>query len=238
MRIAAFQRFPILDDPVAATAAMRRDLLWAQDEGVDLALFPECHLHGHAYDRATIDRRALAGDGAEVASLVAALAVGQVTASAGLFERRGAAVYNSALVTRDGRVLGVASKVHPNEDGVTAATDAPLFEAAGRAFGIAICNDANFAAPAQALADRGARLLCYPLANLLRPEVAERWRSKSIENLQARARQTGCWVMAADVCGEQGGRISFGCTAIVRPDGEVVARVAELAEGVATFEIG
>jgi hypothetical protein len=43
--------------------------------------------------------------------------------------------------------------------------------------------------------------------------------------------------MSADVVGAHGGRISYGCAAIVRPDGELASRVAELAEGVATFDL-
>ena len=53
--------------------------------------------------------------------------------------------------------------------------------------------------------------------------TADRWRARSVDNLVARARQTGCWVAAADVTGTAGDLISFGCTAIVAPDGKLVA---------------
>jgi 5-aminopentanamidase len=84
---------------------------------------------------------------------------------------------------------------------------------------------------------RGARLLCYPLNNMLPTDVAERWRRKSLENLRHRAAETGCWVISSDVVGEYQDMLCYGCSCIVNPDGEIVARVDESGEGVATFDI-
>lgn len=100
-----------------------------------------------------------------------------------------------------------------------------------------ICFDANYPAPAKRLADRGAKLICYPLNNLLSPATAKLWRTRSIENLLARATETGCWVMSADVVGKVEGKLSYGCTAIISPRGEIVARADEGTEGVAIFDI-
>jgi predicted amidohydrolase len=237
MRVAAFQRFPIHDDPARTGESLLHDLLWAERQGVELALFPECHLLGHSYDPAAIARRALERDGAVWRALLARLAPLSVTAVIGAFERRGEAILNSARVVEAGRIAGSAAKAHPNEPGVTAGADAPVFTRSGVRFGVAICYDANFAEPARRLSESGAELLCYPLSNMMRPETAAKWRRLSLENLQARARQTGCWVMSADVIGRHGGRVSHGCTAIVRPDGEVAARVAEDVEGAALFDL-
>nr|WP_315384342.1 nitrilase-related carbon-nitrogen hydrolase [uncultured Sphingomonas sp.] len=71
----------------------------------------------------------------------------------------------------------------------------------------------------------------------MRPRTAERWREKSLANLVARARQTGCWVASADVAGTANDRLSYGCTAVLSPAGDVMARVPELAEGVAVFDL-
>ena len=72
---------------------------------------------------------------------------------------------------------------------------------------------------------------------MLRQETADRWREKSLANLIDRARQTGCWVASADVTGTSGNLVSYGCTAIVTPEGSVVARVPELQEGVAVYDM-
>ncbi|RYY05093.1 MAG: carbon-nitrogen hydrolase family protein, partial [Alphaproteobacteria bacterium] len=128
-------------------------------------------------------------------------------------------------------------KAYPNEPGVIAGNDFPTFWRSGVRYGVNICNDANHPGAAQRIADQDARLILYPLNNMLRSKTADRWRKKSLANLIDRARQTGCWVASADVTGASGNLISWGCTAIVTPEGSVVARVPELNEGVAVHEI-
>ncbi len=237
MRLAVFQRRPIVGDPAHAAAIIADDLRWAATQRVDLALFPEGFLTGHSYDPATIAAVAIARDGLELGTLLARLAPSHPAAIVGAFERRGEAIFNSAFVLEGRAVTGRYAKAHPNEPGVTAGDAAPVFERAGLCYGINICADANHPATAQRLADAGARLICYPLNNWLPVETADRWRERSIANLQARARQTGCWVASADVTGAGEGLISHGCTMIVAPDGAIVARVAEGQEGAALFDI-
>jgi predicted amidohydrolase len=237
MRVAAFQRLPAYDDIGAGGEALLADLLWADAEGVDLALFPEAHLGGHAYDHSTIERRALRQDGDPLRKLLARLATVRTVAIVGMFDQRIEGIYNSAAVIHRGRIVGTYAKAHPNEEGIIAGTAFPVFDCAPRSFGINICNDANHAAAAQMLADAGASLICYPLNNLLRPDAAERWRERHIANLQARARQTGCWVLSADAAGRHDGLVGYGCTALVRPDGEVVRRASELAEDVIVYDV-
>jgi predicted amidohydrolase len=237
MRIAAFQRFPIFDDGARASDALVRDLQWAEARGVELALFPECFLLGHAYDRPTIATRAIRTEGASWRSLLARLAPITTTAIIGTFERRGDVITNSAIVVEQGRVTGRYAKAHPNEAGISPGTDFPIFVRSGIGYGINICNDANFPETAQRLADQGAGLICYPLNNMLKPETAAKWRSRSVENLQARAMQTGCWIMSADVTGRHDGLVSYGCTMVVRPDGAIAVRATESEEGVAVFDL-
>lgn len=237
MRLAVFQRHPIAGDPERAAAIIADDLRWAATQGVDLALFPEGFLTGHSYDPATIAAAAIARDGAELRALFGQLAPGHPAAIVGAFERCGDGIFNSAFVLDGRAVIGRYAKAHPNEPGVTAGDDWPVFVRAGLTYGINICADANHPTTAQRLADAGARLICYPLNNLLPVATVERWRERSVANLQARARQTGCWVASADVTGVEEGLVSHGCTMIVAPDGAIVARVAEGQEGVAMFDI-
>jgi predicted amidohydrolase len=235
MRVAAFQRSPTTN-AASAAEALFDDLAWADAHDVDLAIFPECHLVGHAYDRPTIKARAVRLDGELIQGLLSRLRGVQATAVLGLFETRAGKILNTALVIAGGRIVGSYSKAHPNEEGVAPGGASPLFENR-LPFGINICNDANHAAGAQRLAAAGARLICYPLCNVMRPEVAEAWRTRSVENLRQRALETGCWVVAADATGRQGDRLSFGCTIIVRPDGEIVERAAEMVETVILHDL-
>jgi len=130
-----------------------------------------------------------------------------------------------------------ASRDQEGEPGVTAGSDFPTFLRSGVRYGVNVCNDANHPGTAQCIADQDAQLILYPLNNMLPPETADRWREKSLANLIDRARQTGCWVASADVTGTSGNLVSHGCTAIVTPEGSVVARVPELEEGVAVYDV-
>jgi predicted amidohydrolase len=169
------------------------------------------------------------------------LATIRATVILGFIERRLASFYNSAMVLSEGRIVGVYSKANPNEQGFQPGTEFPVFDVSGWTFGINICYDGQFPETAQRIADQGARLLCYPLNNMLRPPNAAYWRERTVGILQERALQTGGWVVSADVVGKITGyhanEMSYGCTCIIRPDGEVVARVTELREGVAMFDL-
>jgi predicted amidohydrolase len=213
------------------------DLRWAHERRADLALFPECYLQGYSTDRETIERRALSLDDVALTGLLRRLADAKAAALIGVIERRGDRLYNSAVLVRSGRVAGVYSKMRPNEAAFQPGRDLPVFTAGEWTFGVNICFDANFPELASGLAARGARLICYPLNNMMRPDKAELWRTRSVQNLQARAVETGCWVVSSDVAGEAGDRISFGCTAIVSPSGAIAASVPEMEEGAAIFDL-
>jgi predicted amidohydrolase len=218
---------PILDDPRAASAAVTAGASWAADQGAGLAVFPETYLHGHSYDRETIARRARALTDPEVRALAESLSGFPLTVVVGMFERRGNSLRNVALVLRAGAIAGVYVKARPNENGVDAGDVMPVFDAHGGRFAVNICNDANDPDLAQRARRGGADMLCFPLNNVLPLATAEQWRGRSLGNLVARARETGCWVISSDVAGACGTRTSLGCTAIVSPDGDIKARVPE-----------
>jgi predicted amidohydrolase len=73
---------------------------------------------------------------------------------------------------------------------------------------------------------------------MLQPTKVSRWREPCIASLRDCARQTGCWVVSSDVVGTNpDGWVSYGCTVIVDPPGNVVQRVDEFVEGVAVFDL-
>lgn len=236
MRIAVVQCSSILDDARCAGDVIVDRLRWADQEGVDLTIFPEAFLLGHSYDPETIQSRASRGTSA-IAALCERVAAVHSTLVVGAFDLVDGQVFNSAFVIEAGQVVGRYAKAHPNEPGVAAGSDFPTFCRSGVRYGVNICNDANHPDAAQRIADQDARLILYPLNNMLRSETADRWREKSLANLIDRARQTGCWVASADVAGASGNLMSWGCTAIMTPEGGVVARAPELNEGVAVYDI-
>jgi predicted amidohydrolase len=188
MRVAAFQRRPVLDDPRAVSAGIAEDVAWAASNGVSLAVFPEAYLDGHSYDRETVSARARTLDDPEVQRLARSLRRFPVTLIIGMFERRANTVRNVALVLHAGEIIGVYAKAYPNEDGVQAGDDVPIFEAGGARFAVNICNDANYPDLAQRAGKSGASVLCYPLNNVLPPATAERWREQHRQSHRSCAR--------------------------------------------------
>lgn len=237
MRIAAIQCPAIADDAARACEAIVQRLRWATKEAVDLLVLPEAFLRGHSYNPETIRSRAHEASGAALAELSRRVAAFPVTLVVGAFEMTPPHIFNSAFVVEQGRIAGRYAKAYPNEPGVTAGSDFPTFVRSAIRYGINVCNDANHADAAEQIARQGADLILYPLNNMLPPATAERWREKSLANLVDRARQTGCWIASSDVTDAAEGLLSYGCTAIVAPDGHVVARVPELSEGAAVYDV-
>lgn len=237
MRVAAIQCLTIADDASSACEAIVQRLQWATTEAIDLVIFPEAFLLGHSYDFETIRSRAHEASGFALAELCKRVASYEATLVVGAFEIAHQQIFNSAFVIESGQIAGRYAKAYPNEPGVAAGSDFPTFVRSGVRYGLNICNDANHGDAAERIASQSADLILYPLNNMLRPETAERWREKSLANLVDRARQTDCWIASADVAGTSDGLLSYGCTAIVAPDGQVVARVPELSEGAVVYDV-
>lgn len=87
---------------------------------------------------------------------------------AGIYEREGNAVYNTAvLIDRKGEVAGKYRKVYlPREEmerGLTPGSHFPVFETDFGTVGVMICYDVFFAEPARALANQGASMILMPI---------------------------------------------------------------------------
>jgi predicted amidohydrolase len=88
---------------------------------------------------------------------------------AGLYERSGARLYNTAvLVGRDGRLVGRYRKMSlPDEEiegGITPGSETPVFETDFGRVGLMICWDSSYPEVAHALAARGAEVILMPIA--------------------------------------------------------------------------
>lgn len=87
---------------------------------------------------------------------------------AGIYEREGPAVYNTAvLIDRKGEVAGKYRKVYlPREEverGLTPGAHFPVFQTDFGKVGLMICYDVFFAEPARALANQGADMILMPI---------------------------------------------------------------------------
>ncbi len=107
------------------------------------------------------------------------------------------------------------SDVFEPGDGLT------VVELEGIQVGLCVCYDLRFAALARALTDRGAELLVYPSA-FTEVTGSAHWHLL----LRTRAVESGCYVLAADQCGQHSAkRRSYGHSLLADPWGRISAEL-------------
>jgi predicted amidohydrolase len=157
----------------------------------------------------------------------------------GLIELDEGRLFNTAIVVDHRAVIGRYRKVHllGGERIFDAGSESPVFEVAGLRFGINIRHDTNFPEAARKVADLGASLIVCPANNMCRRKTAEALRNVHNSVRGERCRETGPWLVSADVTGVRDERISWGPTAVLNPAGEVVAQLPLEETGLLVFDI-
>ncbi|MCA2213517.1 carbon-nitrogen hydrolase family protein [Jidongwangia harbinensis] len=237
----ACQTPELLEDVPAALAMVESFSAEAGLADLDLLLFPECFLQGYLVTPEYLRRHALDLDSAAFGEILLRLASIPQTLVIGLIERRHERFYNTAAVINRGRLLGTYRKTHltAGESAFTAGTGYPVFDLNGVRFGINICYDTRFPEPARAVAAQGARVLLVCAQNMMRRRNAERWRPLHHAIRADRVRETGMWLISADVTGQRDEqRIGYGPTSVINPAARVVAQVPALTVGMAVTEVG
>ena len=102
---------------------------------------------------------------------------------AGIYERDGARIYNTAvLIARDGSLAGRYRKMSlPDEEiegGITPGSETPVFDTDFGRVGLMICWDSSYPEVAHALAERGAEVILMPIAGGVEALV----QARAIEN--------------------------------------------------------
>ncbi len=234
MRISACQTPEILGDVGAALDYMTSA---AAQTDADLVLFPEAFLQGYLAQPDHVARYALD----DLTPVLRRLIGARPVLVFGVLERRGGQYFNSAVVVKGGRLLGVYRKTHlyGSEETVFAAGNSyPVFDGDGIRWGVNICYDTRFPAAAAAVRDQGAQVLLVLSQNMMPTDRAREWQDKHNEIRRERVRETGMWLVSADVTGERGGdRIGLGPTCAIDPSGEIVAQVPLGSPGMITVQI-
>jgi predicted amidohydrolase len=174
------------------------------------------------------------------AQVIERLANVKTTLVIGLIELEGGLLFNTAVVVSQGKLLGRYRKTNllERERLFTAGSDYPVFAVGELKFGINICYDTNFPEAARAVAEQGADLIVCPANNMMRRDSAEKYKPLHNSIRSRRCIETGLWLMSSDVTGARGDSVSYGPTAIIRPDGEVLAQAELLQPGMIVGEIG
>ena len=146
----------------------------------------------------------------------------------GLIELHDGRLFNTAIVVDRGALIGRYRKAHPHggEKIFDPGNDIPVFEIAGLRFGINSCSDTNFPESAQKVADAGASPDRVPRQQYAAPtDGGSALRDVHNAVRGERCRETGLWLVSADVTGERDGCISWGPTAVLNPAGEIVVQL-------------
>jgi predicted amidohydrolase len=224
VRIAAAQTVEFREDIEAALNYVEDVAACAEAEGASLLCFPEGFLQGYLTDETPARRNALDLASPAFEAILNRLPKTGPMIVMGLIEVDDGRLFNTAIVVDRGIFIGRYRKAHllGGEQIFDAGND---FEIAGLRFGINICYDTNFPKAARKVADLGASLIVCPANNMHRRKTAEALKDMHNSARGERCRETGLWLVSADVTGERDGRISWGPTAVLNPAGEVVAQL-------------
>ncbi|MGO6817350.1 carbon-nitrogen hydrolase family protein [Rhizobium brockwellii] len=238
IRIAAAQTPEFRENVGAALDYAVRIAALAEAEGAALLVFPEGFLQGYLTDEASVRRVALDLTSAEFAAVLDRLPKSGPVLVMGLIEIDGRRLFNTAVGVERGVLLGRYRKAHllRGERAFETGTDSPLFAIGALRFGINICYDTNFPEAAAKVAASGASLILCLSNNMMPRDKAEIFKEKHNAVRGERCRETGLWLISSDVTGERDGRIAWGPTAVLNPEGQVVAQLPLEEPGLLVFD--
>jgi len=235
MRVAVAQIDARPDDPQANARLLAGWTARAAEAGCAAAVFPEMIDTGYTMD--SIRAHAAADDGPVFQVASAAARTHGLTVVAGLSQRTGEGIFNTATVFGpDGAVRARYRKTHlavvVGEQKVIRPGDQLVhFELGGMTWGLMICYDLRYPELARALTNAGAQglivLSAWPF-----PRVSH-WRTL----LSARAIENQVYVAAANRVGTDGDQVFCGSSAVIDPYGVIEASASENHERLITAEI-
>lgn len=234
LKVAALQTSPVFGQ----VARNLQDALAMVPKGCDLAVLPELFATGYQFRsqeearEVAEDLSAQGGAGPICAGLTDFARDRHLTLVAGLAERDGDRLYNSAVLIRPDGTRGRYRKVHLFADEKRIFTPGdlgfPVFEACGTVIGMMICFDWIFPEAARSLALQGAQILCHP-SNLLLPWCPEAMITRCQENR--------VFALTGNRVGSEnrtGTRLDFiGMSEVVSPLGRLLARLDRQQTGAA-----
>lgn len=239
VRVAAAQTPEFLEDIQGALDHAVEVAACAAAEGAALLCFPEAFLQGYLINEVLARKNALELRSPAFRIVFDAFPKNGLTIVMGLIEVDAGRLFNTAVVFNDDGIVGRYRKRHllKAERVFTPGEDSPLFAVAGVRFGINICYDTNFPAAAQTIADVGGTLLVCPANNMLPRASAHQFKDVHNTVRGARCRETGLWLLSADVTGERDDFVSWGPTAVLNPAGAIAAQLPLEKPGLLIFDI-
>jgi 5-aminopentanamidase len=239
MKVAACQVPDIQENTEGSLAWIEKFAKEAEAKRADIVCFPECFLQGYLTDESLVKKYALGLDSQDFSDILKRLAKFKPMLVVGLIEKVWERFFNTAVVIKNGQVMGKYRKTHllDGEQIFTAGSSYPVFEIGRSKFGINICYDMQFPEATTEVAKQGATLIICPANNMMNRGTAEKYKHLHHEMRSQRAKEAGVWIVSADVTGKTEERIAYGPTSVLDPKGEVVAQVPLLETGMIVVNI-
>ncbi len=238
MRIAHCQYEPWCGEFEHNLERMAGGLARADREKAAVVSFPECFLTGYPDTEEEARRGAFSMDSPQLAKVLDLTSRHDPTVIVGFNERRGADLYNSALVAHRGHVLGVYSKCAAYQRFHKQGREFPVFERDGVKFGVLICADGGYIEPARILAAKGARVIFAPHFNYIRDtglishfmKVRADHAARAVENSIYFVRGNNVVLDPAKSGITRGPGVGYGDSYVMDPAGEILIQSRRHAE--------
>jgi 5-aminopentanamidase len=239
VKVAVCQVPDIREDIEASLRWIEKFTRQAEDDNVSLICFPECFLQGYLTDEYLAKKYAVNLTSSAFKTMIKQLIKYKPVIVFGLIEEEDKNLYNTAVVIKEGKLIGKYRKTHllEGEQLFKTGSEYPIFEINDLKFGINICYDTQFPESVANVAKQGAKLILCPSNNMMRYETAEKYKHLHHEMRIERVKENKVWLLSADVTGEREGRIAYGPTSAINPDGKVVAQAPLMETGMVTVEI-
>ena len=234
VRIACIQMQPVIGKVEGNVAHSIGLINRAVEQGAELVVLPELSNTGYMF-KSREEAFALSEpipDGPTVKAWSEVAARHKLHLVAGICERDGSKLFNSAVLIGPNGTIGTFRKVHLwNEENLyfePGNLGFPVWRTMGGIFGMCICNDRRWPETYRVMGLQGVEMVVLgyntPSVNSQKAEEGpERRLFHHNLSVQAGAYQNSTWVIATAKCGVEDGHPLFGGSCIVNPDGEIVA---------------
>ncbi|MCY6382713.1 carbon-nitrogen hydrolase family protein [Hoeflea prorocentri] len=238
-RICAAQTPEFIEDVPSATAYLKDLSEAAIGQGASLLVFPEGFLQGYIVEERRARDIAFNVASSDFEKTLQSFPKTELTIVVGIIEVEDGNLFNTAIIVRQRALVGQYRKMHllKSERAFTPGTRCPVFDVGEFKFGVNICYDANFPDPSKEASRAGASLIACCANNMLRRKTAEEYKERHNAIRGERCREAGLWMISSDVTGEREGKVSWGPTSVIAPDGTVMKQLPLGERGLLGFDL-
>lgn len=233
MRTRIAQTAPVLGDVSENATKVESSLYRAQNDDVDLLVFPEMHMSGYNLELADCNSEDLATAAREELIRIAPM-TDNITLIVGTPVEHEDGIQNAAAILDDGEWTDTYAKSHlydTEAETFVPGNELPVFDTSAGILGVMICYDVEFPEVARVLTDKGAEMLVSIWCQMRPFEEYQSafLRARAMENIRPH--------VLCNRVGSEGDFDFHGASSIVSASGEALVTAGEDVELEITAEI-